>query len=81
MEWKDEEEEKTRSNYVQFTGSKIVNGQSTYYFYCRRSGDSNLKSTEERRVALKSQKSCKIGTYCTAHIIAVLTSSGKVEIR
>lgn len=64
--WKKEQENSLNSIYVQESGSRIHGNISKKYFYCHRSGVFTSKGKGQR--ALKVQGSCKINSFCTAHM-------------
>ena len=66
LSWKDEEEKKTYSNYVQHSAPQVFSNKQHWYFYCNRSGEHHSQASGVRQ--LKSQGSCKIGERCAAHI-------------
>ena len=77
--WKSEEERKTCTTYIQKCGSQTYSTGQHWYFYCNRAGQHTSKSRGIR--SLKTQGSCKTGTWCTAHIKAVQNNiTGKVDI-
>ena len=66
IEWKQEEETKTHSNYVLMCAPQSYQTYKHHYYYCNRSGRYNPKGRNTRN--LKVQGSCKVGNNCLAHI-------------
>ena len=66
VSWKEEEEFKSDSQYVQKCSSRLVGETRTWYFYCNRAGTYTPRGHQVRQT--KSQGTNKIGTQCTAHI-------------
>lgn len=76
--WKDEEERKSNSSYVQQCGPQTTVSSNTkrYYYYCHRSGSYSGKGSGS--CELKVQGSCKLGFPCTAYIKATENLANKV---
>ena len=70
VSWKEEEEFKSDSQYVQKCSSRLVGETRTWYFYCNRAGTYTPRGHQVRQT--KSQGTNKIGTQCTTHIKAKL---------
>lgn len=70
--WKSKFEEETSSFYKVLRGNYTnEKGEKVYRYICHRSGEFKTESNGKRM--LKSQKSSKIGFYCTAFITAIDT--------
>ena len=79
IEWKQEEETKTHSNYVLMCAPQNYLTYKHHYYYCNRSGRYNSKGTKKRN--LKVQGSCKVGNNCLAHIkTKTNTETGLVKV-
>jgi len=79
MHWKQEEEYRTNTFYVQHGAPCTSAGVQVWYFYCNRSG--KYKAKGEGKRALKTQGSSKIGMFCSAHMKVKQTlSEEKVTI-
>lgn len=75
LQWKAEEEKTSSSSFVKHNATwHGKNGTEKILFYCHRSG--NPKSVSESKRLLKSQGSCKLGSYCTAAIEVTRGKSG-----
>ena len=72
QQWK-EEEMKTNTSYVCFSGARVRNHVRYQYYYCNSSGTYNPKGDKKR--LLKLQGSNKVGIYCTADMIVKQTQS------
>ena len=70
LSWKDDEEKKGNSSYVQQCGvqTSVSSSVKRYYYYCHRSGRYSGKGSGIRE--LKVQGSCKVGFTCTAYLKA-----------
>ena len=66
--WKEEEELKSDSQYIQKCSSRGTGLFKTWYFYCNRAGAYLPRGKNVRQ--LKSQGTNKLGMHCTAHIKA-----------
>ncbi len=65
--WKKQEEESSKSLYVQHSGAGRMYGHNRKkYYYCHRSGQFRSRGKGLRN--LKVQGSVKVGDYCTAHM-------------
>ena len=69
LTWKEEEERKTHSNYMQQCAPRIYRTKQHWYYYCNWSGTFQSKGRGVRHII--SQGSCKIGERCIAHIKAI----------
>ena len=69
LSWKQDEETKSHSNYVQMCAPRTSTEYRHNYYYCNRSGKYCAKGKGKR--LLKVQGSCKTGRNCLAHIKAV----------
>ena len=68
LSWKEEEEFKCDSLYIQKSSSRLLGTIRTWYFYCNRAGNYVPRGRELRQ--MKSQGTSKVGGQCTAHIKA-----------
>ena len=68
IEWKEKEEQRTQSWYVQDSSAKLYSKVKHYYFYCNRSGEYKGKDSSCRVRQLKTQGSSKAGKTCIAHM-------------
>ena len=64
--WKKEQDNSSNSIYMQDSGSRMHGNTSKKCFYCHRSRVFTSKGNGQR--ALKVQGSCKINSFCTAHM-------------
>lgn len=62
-DWKTKEERNSQSLFVQQCGTKKA---SRIYYSCNREG--NYQPVANRKRALKSQGTCKLGETCTAYM-------------
>jgi hypothetical protein len=77
--WKEAEEVKTNSHYVQHCSSSLSGNTRKWYYYCNRAGTYKPRGEGSRQV--KMQGSNKIGHQCTAHMKAKQTSTGEVTVK
>uniref|UniRef100_A0A0P4X1H5 C2H2-type domain-containing protein n=1 Tax=Scylla olivacea TaxID=85551 RepID=A0A0P4X1H5_SCYOL len=80
LNWKEEEERRTKASFVQHCGPRQRESAIVQYFYCNRSGFFVTKGEGKRN--LKRQGSSKIGATCPAFIKFTLdrsTSRGTAE--
>ena len=80
MHWKQEEEYRTNTFYVQHRAPCTTStGVQVWYFYCNRSG--KYKAKGEGKRALKTQGSSKIGKFCSSHMkVRQSLSAEKVSV-
>jgi hypothetical protein len=79
MHWKQEEEYRTNSFYVQHRAPCTSTEAKVWYFYCNRSGKYQSKGDGQR--TLKTQGSSKLGMFCSAHMrVMQKLSSEKVSV-
>lgn len=79
LSWKNDEESRTTSMYVQLCAPQMRGDNQHWYYYCHRSGNFQPKGKGKRQ--LKTQGSCKTGECCVAHIKATRDMcSGKVNV-
>ena len=77
--WKNDEESRTISMYVQLCAPQMRGDNQPWYYYCHRSGNFQPKGKGKRQ--LKTQGCCKTGEYCVAHIKTTRNMcSGKVSV-
>ena len=80
LSWKEEEETRTYSNYVQQCAPQVSGTKQHWYYYCNRSGVYQCKSTGIRQP--KSQGSGKTGERCIAHMKATKDlTTGEVVVK
>lgn len=80
LQWKMEEEEKTRSYYVKRSSSQMYGTNKHWYLYCNRTGTTRIKDERQRQV--KTQGSCKTGNCCIAHMKVIEdTITGKIQVK
>ena len=80
LEWKKEEESKTNSQYIQLCSSQVYGNREHWYYYCNRSAHYKPKGKDKRQT--KTQRSCKTGNSCTAHIKATRDlTTGEVAVQ
>ena len=77
-EWQIQIEKETPCRFKRKTGRVP---EQTEYFYCNRSGSSNLKPDENRKRHLKTQGSCKIERNCTAHFTTFQKTADCIEVK
>ena len=78
--WKDEEETKTHSSFVQQCAPQTYASRQHWYYYCNRSGTYKSKTKGVR--CIKSQGTCKTGQRCIAHIKATKhLVTGEVDVQ
>ena len=68
LAWKQQEEAKTHSNYVQQCAPQVYAANQHWYYYYR-SGNYHEKTKDIRHT--KGQGSCKLGERCIAHVKAI----------
>ena len=66
LEWKAEEEKRTKSSFVQKCGTKRSKSAEITHFYCNRDGQYRSKGHGTRMVKFKGTN--KLGTPCTAYL-------------
>ena len=77
--WKNEEERRSKSSYVQHSASRMQGVNRKSYLYCHRSGI--VRSEGKGLRALKTQGSCKMNEFCTAHMtVTEDTITKKVKV-
>ncbi len=77
--WKESEEKKCLSHYVQNTAPKTINTVKYLYLYCNRFGSTRLRGQGKRH--MKIQGSSKIGKKCIANLrVKENTVTGKVSV-
>lgn len=64
--WKEEEERRTYSNYVQQCAPQLYGDKQHWYYYCNQSGSYKSKAKGKRQ--LKTQGTCKLEERCIAHM-------------
>ena len=80
LSWKEKEEKRTYSNYVQQCAPQFYGDKQHLYYYCNRSGSYQAKTQGKRH--LKTQGTCKLGERCIAHMKATKDQrTGKLEVR
>ena len=77
-EWQTQIEKETPCRFKRKTGRVP---KQTEYFYCNRSGSSNLKPNGNRKRHLKTQGSCKIQRNCTAHFTTFQKTADCIEVK
>ena len=78
--WKEAEENRTNSLYVQTCAPQIRGENQHWYYYCNRSGVYQAKGQGKRQ--LKTQGSSKIGEQCSAHINSTKNLyTGRVSVK
>ena len=78
LEWKEDEEVRSFSRFVQRNKGRHGSEATVYYFYCNRSGFYTPRGNSKR--SLKAQGSSKLNCYCTAHIKAIVMPNGNVTV-
>ena len=77
--WKEAEENRTNSLYVQTCAPQIRGENQHCYYYCNCSGIYQAKGQGKRQ--LKTQGSSKTGEQCTAHISSTKNArTGRVSV-
>ena len=78
--WKEAEEKRTNSLFVQTCAPQIRGENQHWYYYCNRSGVYQAKGQGKRQ--LKTQGSSKIGEQCSAHINSTMNLyTGRVSVK
>lgn len=77
--WKEAEQKRTYSRYIQHTGVRNnQNGGQSLTYYCHRIGAYSLKRIRHRRE--REQGTKKSGRYCPSKIHVRISSDGKVNV-
>ena len=76
LQWKEEEEIRTNSWYVQRCAPKQCGFKEHWYYYCNRAGKYHTIGTNKR--CLKSQGTSKQISHCTSHIKATVNKESNV---
>ena len=76
QQWKDDEERKTSSFFIQHTSSKTLKEGTVTYFMCNRTG--NPRPHGEGKRNMKTQGSNKSGASCIAHMRLMFHNSTRV---
>ena len=66
LSWKEEEEKRTYSNYVQQCAPQLYGDRQHWYYYCNRSGVYQSKTQSKRQ--MNTQGTCKLQERCIAHM-------------
>ena len=70
LQWKEEEELRTKSWYIQQSAPQTYGNNKHYYYHCNRAGNYQARGNNDR--SLKSQGSSKAVSHCSAYIQATV---------
>ena len=78
LQWKTSKEQERNSWFVQHRQKRVGKDNTTYNFYCNRSG--SMKAVEERKRVVKMQGLSKMNAKSSACMKAVVNSSNEVHV-